>query len=68
MLETLSGVRFGKEISELIVEGDGFQIKVTVDFDVLSAVMKDVIMGNVDRTLVVTIKKGGLPELDAHVA
>lgn len=68
MLETLSGVRFGKEISELIVEGDGFQIKVTVGFDVRSAVMKAVIMGNVDRTLVVTIKRAGLPEVDAHVA
>ena len=59
----------GEDISRLVSRGDGEQFKiaflemlasdVVVDFNVLGAFMEDIIMSNVDNTMIVTIKRSG---------
>ena len=67
--KTTRRVSLGKDISRLVSRGDGEQFKiaflemlasdVVVDFNVLGAFMEDIIMSNVDNTMIVTIKRSG---------
>lgn len=41
--------------------------KMTVDLDMLGALMEDIIMCNIDGTLVVTVKRSGMFDMVAHV-
>ena len=62
-------VSLGEDISKLVSRGDGEQLEiaflemlasdVVVDLNVLGAFMEDIILSNVDSTMIVTIKRSG---------
>lgn len=41
--------------------------KRVVDFDMFGVFMNDIIMGNIDCTLVIAIERGGMFDIDAHI-
>ena len=52
----------GEDISRIVSRGDGEQLEVlvsdvVVDLNVLGAFMEDIIMSNVDSTMIITIKR-----------
>ena len=70
-------VRLGEDISRLVNRANGEQLEiafldmlasdVAIDFNVLGAVMEDIIMSNVDSTMIVTIKRSGNGLWSIHV-
>ena len=68
----------GKDISRLVNRGDGEQLEiaflemlasdVAVDLNVLGAFVEDIIMSNVNSTMIVTIKKSGSGLWGIHVS
>ena len=67
----------GKDISRLVSRGDGKQLEISflemlasdvaVDLNMLGAFMEDIIMSNVDSTMIVTIKRNGSGLWSIHV-
>ena len=63
----------GKDISRIVSRGDGEQLEVlvsdvVVDLNVLGAFMEDIIMSNVDSTMIVTINRNGSGLWSIHVS
>ena len=68
----------GEDISRLVSRGDGEQLKISflemlasdvaVDLNVLGTFMKDIIMSNVDSTMMVIIKRSGSGSWSIHVS
>ena len=68
----------GKDISRLASRGDGEQLEISflemlasdvaVDLIILSAFVEDIIMSNVDSTMIVTIKRSGSGLWSIHVS
>ena len=68
----------GEDISRLVSRGDGEQLEivflemlasdVAVDLNVLGAFMEDIIMSNIDSTMIVTIKRSGSGLWSIHVS
>ena len=67
----------GEDISRLVSRGDGEQLEiaflemlashVAIDLNVLGVFMEDIIMSNVDSTMIVTIKRSGSGLWSIHV-
>ena len=67
----------GEDISKLVSRGDGEQLEiaflemlasdVAVDLNVLGVFMEDIIMSNIDSTMIVTIKRSGSGWWSIHV-
>ena len=67
----------GKDISRLVSRGDGEQLEISflemlvsdvaVDLNMLGAFVEDIIMSNVDSTMIVTIKRSGSGLRSIHV-
>ena len=63
----------GEDISRMVSRGDGEQLEmlvsdVVVDLNVLGAFMEDIIMSNVDSTMIVTIDRSGSGLWSIHVS
>ena len=68
----------GKNISRLVSRGDGEQLEISflemlasdvaVDLNMLGAFMEDIIISNVDSTMIVTIKRSGSGLQSIHVS
>ena len=63
----------GEDISRMVSRGDGEQLEmlvsdVVVDLNVLGAFMEDIIMSNVDSTMIVTINRSGRRLWSIHVS
>ena len=66
------------DISRLVSRGDGEQLEISyldilasdvvVDLNVLGAFMEDIIMSNVDSTMIVTVKRSGSGLWSIHVS
>ena len=71
-------VSLGEDINRLVSRGDGKQLEiaflemlasdVAVDLNVLGVFMEDIIMSNVDSTMIVTIKRSGSGLWSIHVS
>ena len=71
-------MKLGEDISRLVNREDGEQLEiaflemlasvVAVNLNVLGVFMKDIIMSNVDSTMIVTIKKSGSGLWSIHVS
>ena len=76
--KTTRWVSLGEDISRLVNRGDGEQLEiaflemlasdVAVDLNVLGAFVEDIIMSNVNSTMIVTIKKSGSGLWSIHVS
>ena len=76
-MKTTRQVSLGEDISRLVSRGDGEQLEiaflemlashVAIDLNVLGVFMKDIIMSNVDSTMIVTIKRSGSGLWSIHV-
>ena len=63
----------GEDISRIVSRGDEEQLEVlvsdvVVDLNVLGAFMEDIIMSNVDSTMIVTINRNGSGLWSIHVS
>ena len=68
----------GEDISRIVSRGDGEQLKISflkmlasdvaIDLNVLGAFMEDIIMSNVDSTMIVTINRNGSGLWSIHVS
>ena len=68
----------GEDISRLVSRGDGEQLEISffemlasdvaADLNVICAFMEDIIMSNVDSTMIVTIKRSGSGLWRIHVS
>ena len=63
----------GEDISRMVSRGDGEQLEmlvsdVVVDLNVLGAFMEDIIMSNVNSTMIVTINRSGRRLWSIHVS
>ena len=66
------------DISKLVSRGDGEQLEISyldilasdvvVDLNVLGAFMEDIILSNVDSTMIVTVKRSGSGLWSIHVS
>ena len=71
-------VSLSEDISRLVSRGDGEKLEISflemlasdvvVNLNVLDAFMEDIIMSNVDSTMIVTIKKSGSGLWSIHVS
>ena len=78
ILKTTRWVSLCKDISRLVSRGDGEQLEISyldilasdvvVDLNVLGAFMEDIIMRNVDSTMIVTVKRSGSKLWSIHVS
>ena len=76
--KTTRRVSLGKDINRLVSRGDGEQLKipflemlasdVAVDLNMLGAFVEDIIMSNVDSTMIVIIKRSGSGLWSIHVS
>ena len=76
--KTTRQVSLGEDISRLVSRGDGEQLEiaflemlashVAIDLNVLGVFMEDIIMSNVDSTMIVTIKRSGSGLWSIHVS
>ena len=76
--KTTRWVSLGKNISRLVSKGDGEQLEISflemlasdvaVDLNMLGAFVEDIIMSNVDSTMIVTIKRSGNGLRSIHVS
>ena len=76
--KTTKQVSLGIDISRLVSRGDGEQLKISflemlasdvaVDLNMLGAFVEDIIMSNVDSTMIVTIKRSGSGLWSIHVS
>ena len=75
--KTTRRVSLGKNISRLVSRGDGEQLEISflemlasnvaVDLNMLGTFVEDIIMSNVDSTMIVTIKRSGSGLRSIHV-
>ena len=76
--KTTRRVSLGKDISRLVSRGDGEQLEISflemlvsdvvIDLNMLGAFVEDIIMSNVDSTMIVTIKRSGSGLQSIHVS
>ena len=76
--KTTKQVSLGEDISRLVSRGDGEQLEISflemlasdvaVDLNVLGAFIEDIIISNVDSTMIVTIKRSRNGLWSIHVS